>query len=273
MDASDSVSTKQKFRYLKKRSDLIFRVEAFNAVDVESMRSFGRKVTSPIGGCFLMILHLIDGLFMAQTEDTFHTVARLKLRVFQAFALVFDVGSLDFFMSFSSMMAVTGNIGQSNYATANAILDGELRKYPNAFSLMIPGISNIGYLARSEGDAEHSRLDSWSITSDSKRTALIQRATPMTVFSAFFMYQGWPPTPRCRNQVLDVHSVFIMERGGEGHGPFFDVRSPSFTRSLKFSRTNTQRGRIERSRLFGVTEAGCRSPGHFYGGLLSRATI
>ena len=168
MDATDSVSTKQKFRYLNKRSDLIFRVEAFNAVDVQSMRSFAQKVTSPIGGCFLMILHLIDSLFMAQTEDTFHTVALSKLRVFQTFTSVFDIGSLDFFMSFSSMMAVTGNIGQSNYATANTILDGELRKYPNTFSLMIPGILNIGYLARSEGDAEHSRLDSWSITPDSK---------------------------------------------------------------------------------------------------------
>jgi len=114
-----------------------------------------------------MVLHLIDGLFMTQTDDTFYTVARSKLTVFQTFASAFDVGSLDFFMSFSSMMAVTGNIGQSNYATANAILDGELRKYPNAFSIMIPGISNVGYLARSEGDAEHSRLDSWSITPES----------------------------------------------------------------------------------------------------------
>ena len=167
-DETNSVSTKQKFRYLEKRSDLVFRVEAFNAGDVESMHSFARTVTSPIGGCFLMILHLIDGLFVAQTKETFRTVARSKLSVFQAFASVFDVDSLDFFMSFSSMMAVTGNIGQSNYATANVILDGELRKYPNAFSLMIPGISNIGYLARSEGDAEHSRLDSWCITPDSK---------------------------------------------------------------------------------------------------------
>ena len=171
MDATDSVSTKQKFRYLEKRSDLVFRVEAFNAADVESMRSFAHTVTSPIGGCFLMVLHIIDGLFMAHTGATFQTVARSKLRVFQAFASAFDVSSLDFFVSFSSMMAVTGNIGQSNYATANALLDGELRKYPNAFSLMIPGISNVGYLARSIGDTEHFRLDSWSITSDSKRTA------------------------------------------------------------------------------------------------------
>ena len=171
---TDSVATKQKFGYLKEKSDLVLRVEAFNAADIESMRSFSRRITFPIGGCFLMILHLIDGLFIAQTEDTFHTVARSKLRVFQTFASVFDMDSLDFFVSFSSMMAVTGNIGQSNYATANTILDGELHKYRNAFSLMIPGISSIGYLARSEGDAEHSRLDSWSITPESKRTTSLR---------------------------------------------------------------------------------------------------
>ena len=191
METTKSVSTKQKFKYLKKRSDLVFRVEAFNAADVESMRSFARTVTCPIGGCFLMILHLIDGLFMAQTQDTFHKIAQSKLRAFRAFASAFDLASLDFFMSFSSMMAVTGNIGQSNYATANALLDGELYKYPNAFSLMIPGISGVGYLARSAGDTEHSRLDSWSITPDSKRTVWIERgALIMVHFSASCVYQG-----------------------------------------------------------------------------------
>jgi len=190
LDATDSVATKQKFKYLKKRNDLTFQIEAFNAADVESMRSFAREVTSPVGGCFLMILHLIDGLFIAQTEDTFRTVARSKLDVFQAFDSIFDVSSLDFFVSFSSMMAVTGNIGQSNYATANTILDGELHKHPNAFSLMIPGISNVGYLARSEGDAEHSRLDSWSITPDSKQTTLIQRYSLIVVSSALCVYRG-----------------------------------------------------------------------------------
>ena len=119
-----------------------------------------------------MVLHLIDGLFVAQTNETFQAVAQSKLNAFKTFASVFDLRSLDFFLSFSSMMAVTGNIGQSNYATANAILDGELKKYSNAFSIMIPGISNLGYLARSEGDAEHSRLDSWSITSDGERILL-----------------------------------------------------------------------------------------------------
>ena len=149
------------------------------------MGLFARTVTSPIGGCFLMTLHLIDGLFMAQTEETFHTVAQSKLSVFKAFCSAFDVGSLDFFVSFSSMMAVTGNIGQSNYATANAILDGELKKYPNAFSIMIPGISNVGYLSRSEGDAEHTRLDSWSVTSDGGRMFLTRRN--MLIFSQCFL--------------------------------------------------------------------------------------
>ena len=97
LDATNSVSTKQKFKYLKKRSDLVFRVEAFNTANVESMRSFAQTVTSPIGGCFLMILHLIDGLFMAQTQDTFHRTAQSKLRAFRAFASAFDLPSFDFF--------------------------------------------------------------------------------------------------------------------------------------------------------------------------------
>ena len=176
MDATDSVPTKQMVKYLKQRRDLVFRVEAFDATDVESMRSFARTVTSSIGGCFLMVLHLADGLFATQTEAAFHAVAQSKLRVFQAFTSAFEIVRLDFFVSLSSLMGITGNIGQSNYATANALLDGELRKYPNAFSLMIPGISNVGHLARSVGDAEHSRLDSWSITSDSRRTALSNEA-------------------------------------------------------------------------------------------------
>ena len=173
MDATDSVLTKQVFKYLEQRSDVVVRVEAFDAADVESTRSFARTVTSPIGGCFLMTLHLIDGLFMTQTEATFCTVAQSKLRAFQAFASVFDVGSLDFFVSFSSLAGITGDIGRSNYATANALLDGELRKYPNAFSLMIPRISDVGHLARSVGDVDQSRFDSWSITSNSKQTAWV----------------------------------------------------------------------------------------------------
>lgn len=176
------------------------------------MRSFAQTVTSPIGGCFLMILYIIDGLFMAQTEATFHAVALSKLRAFQAFASVFDIGSLDFFMSFSSMMAVTGNIGQSNYATANAILDGELRKYPNTFSLMIPGISNVGYLARSLGDTEHSRLDSWSITSDSKRTARVQRST--LIIAPFQCYSS--VSRMVFNTSLRVRSARSMFRAYHG---------------------------------------------------------
>lgn len=249
MDATNSVSTKQKFKYLEKRSDLVFRVEAFNATDVESMRFFAQTVTSPIGGCFLMILHLIDGLFMAQTQETFHTVAQSKLSAFRTFASVFNVGSLDFFMSFSSMMAVTGNIGQSNYATANTLLDGELRKYPNAFSLMIPGISGVGFLARSAGDTEHSRLDSWSIRPDSKRTELVQRPTLITLLlSASCVYQGWPPAPRCRNQVLVLYSVLAMGCGREGHGTFFVMRSSPLPGALRFPWAKTRGWRKERPR-------------------------
>lgn len=188
-----------------------------------------------------MVLHLIDGLFMAQTDETFHTVAQSKLNVFKTFDSAFGVGSLDFFLSFSSMMAVTGNIGQSNYATANAILDGELKKYPNAFSIMIPGISNVGYLARSEGDAEHSRLDSWSITSDGGEN-FIDPKEPTNVFPRGLReYQGWSSPPRLGKEVLDVYPTLVMGWGREGHGLFFGVHSSSFAGSLGIPSANEKR--------------------------------
>lgn len=97
------------------------------------MRSFAQSVTSPIGGCFLMVLHLVDGLFTARTEATVHDVAQSKLRVFQAFASAFDVGSMGF-LPFSPLMDGTGSIRQPNYVITNALLDGEIHKSPNAFS-------------------------------------------------------------------------------------------------------------------------------------------
>ena len=109
------------------------------------------------------------------------------------------------------MMVVTGNIGQSNYATANALLDGELHKYPNAFSL-IPGISGVGYLARSAGDIEHSRLDSWSITPDSKRTAWVEKECANNCLSQSRMALGNSPQERSGRSLCSVLRWDAVER-------------------------------------------------------------
>lgn len=46
------------------------------------------------------------------------------------------------------------------------LLDGTLAQYPNAFSVILPGISLLGYLDRVQSDGAHNHLDRWSLTPD-----------------------------------------------------------------------------------------------------------
>lgn len=46
-------------------------------------------------------------------------------------------------------------------------MDSILEKHSNAFSIIVPGLSQIGVLARVDRNAvEHQRLDKWTITPD-----------------------------------------------------------------------------------------------------------
>jgi hypothetical protein len=45
-------------------------------------------------------------------------------------------------------------------------MDGVLSKYPNAFSVVLPGIRSLGYLDRVQEDGSRSHLESWSLSPD-----------------------------------------------------------------------------------------------------------
>lgn len=50
---------------------------------------------------------------------------------------------------------------------ANNAVEGRLAEYPNAFSIAIPGITNVGYLARVQDTADsdtYKKFDRWSTT-------------------------------------------------------------------------------------------------------------
>lgn len=63
-----------------------------------------------------MPLILRDSLFLKQTEESMDIVKRSKAQAFDIVTTYCDVKKMDFFVAFSSVAALWGNPGQSNYA-------------------------------------------------------------------------------------------------------------------------------------------------------------
>jgi len=161
--------TKLEVSYLEKRHDFVLRIEASNATSFLATSELVQSLEKPLGGVILMSLVLSDGLFASQTEIGFKKVMDAKWGALSTFNDVRPIKDLDFFVSFSSAASVLGNAGQSNYAAANSVVDAFLRGQPNAFSVVLPGISDLGYFARiRENSPAHATFLSWSMTSNRK---------------------------------------------------------------------------------------------------------
>ncbi|KAJ7779717.1 hypothetical protein B0H16DRAFT_1299877, partial [Mycena metata] len=135
-----------KVAYLKSCGDLTLRLEKCDATDTQTTSLLIKNLDVPLAGCFQMTLVLADALFSRQTVENFTSVHDSKTRVFEVFAGEVDVASLDFYIAFSSLTGLIGYAGQSNYASGCTTLEGILSSYRNAFSLVVPGILDAGYL-------------------------------------------------------------------------------------------------------------------------------
>lgn len=98
------------------REDLSLRVEACDATSLEATSDLIQSLQRPLGGCFLMTLVLADQLFMHQTDESFRKVCDAKVGALETFQKATPMEKLDFFIFFSSTVAVLGNFGQTNYA-------------------------------------------------------------------------------------------------------------------------------------------------------------
>lgn len=112
-----------------------------------------------------MTLALSDGLFATQTEENIRNVVNTKWESLRTLDAIVPIKTLDFLISFSSVSALVGNLGQSNYAMANTVVDGCLARHQNAFSVCVPSISDLGYFARYRG-ARESNIKSTMLSPD-----------------------------------------------------------------------------------------------------------
>ena len=103
-------------QYLESLPYLTLRVEASDATSHDECRKMQKTIPRTIGGCMLMTAVLADRSFSFQTPDGFRTVWESKVDAFATIAAVLDIRSLDFFIAFSSMVGLLGNVGQTNYS-------------------------------------------------------------------------------------------------------------------------------------------------------------
>ncbi|KAM3424169.1 hypothetical protein BST61_g11288 [Cercospora zeina] len=138
------------------------------AMDVTNPRSLLagykkiKQTMPPVAGVCNGAMVLWDGLLAKMPYDTFNSVIRPKVEGTILLCEMFSETKLDFFIMFSSLTCVTGNIGQSPYAASNCFMVSmaeSRRKRGLAGSVInLAGIFGIGYITRTDKKI-HERLE------------------------------------------------------------------------------------------------------------------
>ncbi|EGO18727.1 putative polyketide synthase [Serpula lacrymans var. lacrymans S7.9] len=155
-------------QYLDGLKDLVIQTETVDAASLEAMTILVDSISKPLGGCMLLSVVLSDGMFSSMTSEKFEEPFPAKITAFEIISNIIDVASLEFFISFSSISGFFGNAGQTNYASANVILDGLAKPYKNAFSIVTPAVTD-SFTATGAGESFHAarikHLTSWGMSS------------------------------------------------------------------------------------------------------------
>jgi len=97
-----------------------------SATQASELINDAATTTGPVGGVFNLAMVLLDGLMANQTADRFAKVFEPKVTGTENLDVVTRRvcgGSLDWFVSFSSVSCGRGNAGQSNYGYANSAME------------------------------------------------------------------------------------------------------------------------------------------------------
>ncbi|KAG1766333.1 hypothetical protein EV702DRAFT_1150480 [Suillus placidus] len=157
------IASQRIIAYLESLPDLNVRIDAIDALCESDMKALVQELQSPLGGCMLLSMVLADGFFSGLSAKNFNTPFGPKIGAFEVLCNTIDTIKLDFFISFSSVSALFGNAGQTNYAAANTMLDGRLRTMPNAFSVVTPIVTD-SFVATS-GATKFKNLTDWGMSS------------------------------------------------------------------------------------------------------------
>ncbi|KAI9164127.1 putative polyketide synthase [Paramyrothecium foliicola] len=139
-----------------KEAGAVVKVFRADASDEDAMK---RVVTSlreerPIRGVVHAAMVLKDGMFEQMDFDSFTSCVSPKVKGAISLHSALQGVELDFFVMTSSISALLGNTGQSNYSAANAYLDSlalqRNRQGLVATSLVLPMVLDVGVVAENE---------------------------------------------------------------------------------------------------------------------------
>lgn len=103
----------------------VVKTYAMDVTSRESIRAVVKQIEKempPIGGVANGAMILKDSLFANQSHEVFLETLRPKVDGTRFLDEIFTDNDLEFFMCFSSLASVSGNMGQTAYAAANAYM-------------------------------------------------------------------------------------------------------------------------------------------------------
>ncbi|RYO86086.1 hypothetical protein DL764_009059 [Monosporascus ibericus] len=128
---------------------------AMDVTSRSSVRTAHKRICAempPVAGVMNGAMILIDGLFANKTHAEFEKTLRPKVEGTVFLDEIFSSKDLDFFIAFSSLACVSGNMGQTAYAAANAfmcsLVAGRRMRGLAGSAINMPGIVGLGYLNR-----------------------------------------------------------------------------------------------------------------------------
>ncbi|KAL8701231.1 MAG: hypothetical protein Q9224_000596 [Gallowayella concinna] len=154
-------------RWLDQMKTTGARIEVF-ANDITDRKALGALVAKirdefpPIAGIMHGAMVLEDTSFFEMSYETMQKVLKPKVLGCIYLDELFDDASLDFFILFSSLAAVSGNRGQSNYSAANLFLaataNQRRRKGLAGSVLHIGAVMGVGYVTREVSETVFSAI-------------------------------------------------------------------------------------------------------------------
>lgn len=152
------------------------RVDVSDAQALASNLAEVRAQLGPIRGVIHAAGVLRDSFALNKTLDEFDTVLTPKVAGLRALDEVTSSEDLDFFVSFSSIMAHIGNAGQCDYAYANGFLEAYAERRGGMTAVAWPLWSEGGMHQTAEAAADFAKHTGFGVLPTDTGLALLQRA-------------------------------------------------------------------------------------------------